>query len=189
MLDGKDLCAAQIAFDGGTPPLFGWISLEPSRPGKQKWGGRLALPREVQALPDGKLGTRLPAKLVKTFELLPWQSKLRESSRYAAEFTLTLPTGDDEVRVSLAPLGDIVFQRHQIRILDATGKCWSELPAILTLKAIRIRIFVDADMVEVFADDRHSLTSRLPAKPGPVRLSAPASSVTTARFAEWRFPK
>lgn len=189
VLDGKDLCAAQIAFEGGTPFLFGWIPLEPARPGKQKWGGHLALPREVHALPDGKLGTRLPAKLVKTVERLPWQSELRESSRFAAEFTLTMPAGDDEVRVSLAPLGDIVFQRHQIRLLGTAGECWSELPVALTSEPIPMRIFVDADMVEVFASDRHSLAARLPAKAGSVRLSAPASSVTALRFAEWRFPK
>jgi hypothetical protein len=85
MLDGKDLCAAQIAFDGETPILFGWIPLAPAKPGSQTWGGHLALPREVHVLPDGKLGTRLPAKLDKTFKRLPWQSEFGEWSRLVTD--------------------------------------------------------------------------------------------------------
>lgn len=70
--------------------LFGWIPLTPARPGKQHWGGHFALPREVYALPDGKLGTRLPAKLTKTFERLPWQREVGEW-RKLVEFTLSMP--------------------------------------------------------------------------------------------------
>lgn len=190
VLDGKDLCAAQIAFEDETPILFGWIPLEPARPGKQKWGGHLALPREVHVLPDGKLGTRLPAKLMQTIERLPWQEEVDEWSRFVADFTLTLPQGADEVRISIAPLGEIVFQRDHLRILDAVGECWSELPIDLrTAQPNAVRVFIDGDMVEVFADDRYSLAARLPAQKEPVRLFGPAPAVTVLRFAEWRLPQ
>jgi hypothetical protein len=54
-LDGEDLCAAQVAFDGARWILAGWIPLTTGR----TWGGHLGLPREVYALPDGSLAARL----------------------------------------------------------------------------------------------------------------------------------
>lgn len=78
VLDGRHNWAAQVAFDGETPLLFGWIPIEPALAGApKKWGGHLALPREVYALPDGSLACRLAPKLRKQLAKLPWQ---RESS-------------------------------------------------------------------------------------------------------------
>jgi hypothetical protein len=189
MLDGKDLCAAQIAFEGETPILFGWIPLDPAKPGKQTWGGHLALPREVHALPDGKLGTRLPAKLGKTFERLPWQSEIGEWSRLVAEFTLTIPENTKEARVSIAPLGEIVVRREQLRILDTSGECWSELPVDLPMaKPITVRVFIDGNIIEVFMHDRYSLAARLPSSPGPARFSLQSAAVSSMRSSEWRLP-
>jgi sucrose-6-phosphate hydrolase SacC (GH32 family) len=56
-LDGGDLRAAQVYFDGVRYRLMGWI---PYRPGNV-WGGSLNLPREVYQLEDGSLGTRFDA--------------------------------------------------------------------------------------------------------------------------------
>ena len=58
-LDGKHFCPGRTAFDGTRRLLFGWIpkSILPS--GAQHWGGHLALPRELYALPDGRLAVRL----------------------------------------------------------------------------------------------------------------------------------
>lgn len=190
VLDGKDLCAAQIAWDGETPLLFGWIPLTPAKPGNQPWGGHLALPREVHALPDGRLGTRLPGKLLKHFEQLPWQREAGAWSHFVAEFTLTLPEGTDEVRISLDPLGEILWQRDHLRILDAAGECWSELPIDLPKgRLLKVWLVVEDDMVEVFVHDQYSLAARLPAKKGPVKLSIPSASVKSSRFSEWRLPR
>lgn len=62
-LDGKDLCAAQVASDGRRLLLFGWVPLRASSPGNQHWGGHLALPREVYPLAHNVLATRLPESL------------------------------------------------------------------------------------------------------------------------------
>lgn len=189
MFDGKDLCAAQIAFDGNTPILFGWIPLEPAKPGGQIWGGHLALPREVHVLSDGKPGTRLPAKLVQTLERLPWQRKAGAWSRLAAEFTLEMPAGANQAQVSIPPLGNIVFLRTRLRILDETGECWSELPVDLrATQPVNASVFIDGNVVEVFFHDRYSLAARLPARPGPVMLSAQPPGTTLIRASEWRLP-
>jgi sucrose-6-phosphate hydrolase SacC (GH32 family) len=202
VLDGKDLCAAQIAVDGEKPILFGWIPLMPAQPGKQHWGGHLALPREVYARPDGKLGTRLPAKLTKTFERLPWQSvgdfKVLpqahpiegEWKRLAAEFALSIPDGVGEVRMNVAPLGTVVLDRDHLRIVDHEGKCWSEVPVDLSsTQPFHVRVFVEDNIVELFVDDRYSLAARLPSSEGPLQLSvqcdAAAAQITAMRLCEW----
>jgi len=54
--------------------LFGWIPLNPSHAGKKKsWGGNLAIPREIYALPDGSLARRLPPRLRERLAELPWR--------------------------------------------------------------------------------------------------------------------
>lgn len=194
VLDGKDLCAAQIAFDGETPVLFGWIPLTPARPGKQHWGGHLALPREVHVLPDGKLGTRLPAKLAKTFERLPWQREAGDWKNFAAEFTLTMAEGVNETRMSIAPLGEIVLQRDRLRILDAAGECWSELPANLPAdQPFEVSLFIEDNIVELFVHRRYSLAARLPARDGAIRLVLKASAgevqITKMRFTGLKVPR
>ena len=189
-LDGKDLCAAQIAFDDETPFLFGWIPLKPARPGKQDWGGHLALPREVHTLPDGRLGTRLPAKLVKAFERLPWQNEPGAWNSLAAEFTLSIPESAGETRLSIAPLGEIVLKRDQLRILDASGECWSALPVDLPAAGpLEVRLFIEDNIVEIFIQDRYSLAARLPVSTGPLRFSTQTAGISSMRFSEWRLPR
>jgi sucrose-6-phosphate hydrolase SacC (GH32 family) len=185
-LDGKDLCAAQIAMDGRTPVLFGWIPQEPARPGKQTWGGHLALPREVHLLSDGKLGTRLPAKLRQTFERLPWQPEVTSGKSWIADFTLTLAEAVSEVRISLAPLGAIAVTHDQLSVLDSSGESWSELPISLPVAVpIAVRLFLDGDIVEVFLDDRYTIAARLPEVSQPVTLSLPKTTTILTRFSEW----
>lgn len=206
-LDGKDLCAAQLAFDAGRPILFGWIPLHPARPGSQHWGGHLALPREVHALPDGTLATRLSDKLRQRFASLPWQDlpdlesqdelrlPTRDWTKLALEFQLQMPSGAAPLRLRCDPLGEVVLRREQLEIRDARGESWSTLAVRLPEDvAFPVRLFVEQDMVELFVDDRHSLVARLPATAVPLCISAraPASSprlrLTKVRAAEWRFP-
>lgn len=201
-LDGKDLCAAQIAFDGATPVLFGWAPLTEARPGKQPWGGYLALPREVHVLDDGKLGTRLPAKLVRVLERLAWQPHVDvvlspksqpipgQWQKLAAEFTLQLADLTAEVRLKLPPLGEVVMKAGRLAILDGSGECWSELSVDLPAgKPLSVRLYVDGGIVEVFVADHYSLVARVPSREGAVGLSmevaVSGAEVTKLRVSEW----
>lgn len=198
-LDGKDLCAAQIAFTGDTPVLFGWIPLEPAQPGKQHWGGHLALPREVYTLPDGSLGTRLPERFVKLLAALTWQSKgdftvtskphLLEGGwkNVVAQFDLNISDPHHETRVQFAPLGEVVITHRSLRIEDGKGQCWSELPATWSTRGkIAMHLFIEDNIVEVFADNRWTLAARLPRQAGESRLSfcsdSPTASVQNLRL-------
>jgi len=183
-LDGKDLCAAQVAFDGRTPLLFGWVPLTPARPGRQHWGGHLALPRELTVLPDGSLATRLPKRLRETLANLHWHTvpdfqttsdPHRIKGRWsdlAAVFELHMPPSAEAVRVRIDPLCEVVLQRRRLRILDADGQAWSERDArIPSDRAVTVRLFVERDIVETFVAERFSLVARVPPRDGPRRMS------------------
>lgn len=143
-------------------------------------------PSAFYVRPDGKLGTCLPKQILTHLEKLPWQSKPGEWDRSVAEFTLQMPEGTNETRLSIAPLGEIVLKRDQIRILDAAGECWSELQADLsTTQPLTVSVFADGGIVEVFVNQHYSLAARLPAKVGHVRFSPKPAAVTSARFSEW----
>lgn len=59
-LDGSNLAAANVGFDGQRWLLMGWIPLTTTAAhGHYTWGGHLALPRELVQFVDGSLGTRL----------------------------------------------------------------------------------------------------------------------------------
>jgi sucrose-6-phosphate hydrolase SacC (GH32 family) len=192
VLDGKDLCAAQVAEEDGRLFLFGWIPLEPAQPGKQTWGGHLALPREVYALQDGRLGTRLPARLAEKIAKLSWHDFQPENSwlSLAVDFSLLIR---EETRMEIAPLGQVSFRQDGIRVLDAAGECWSKLETGLSnSQPVHIQVFVEDNIVEVFADGRFSLAARLPRQAGRLKLRfhpAPSSQhLTKIRVSEWGQP-
>ena len=162
-LDGKDLCAAQVAFNDEIPLLFGWIPLLPARPGKQTWGGHLALPREVYALPDGMLRTRLAERVAKAFDALEWTSHLGSWRSMIAEFSVKLPSDGKAIVIGMQPLGEVVISTKKIQIRDGKSECWSELEVELPADtAFDVSVVVDVDIVEVFAAGKHSLAARLP---------------------------
>jgi sucrose-6-phosphate hydrolase SacC (GH32 family) len=74
-LDGKHFCPGRTAFDGTRRLLFGWIpkSILPS--GAQHWGGHLALPRELYAMPDGRLAVRLEPSVAERIRGEAWFPK------------------------------------------------------------------------------------------------------------------
>lgn len=176
-LDGKDLCAAQVARDDkGRLLLYGWIPLTPATAERQHWGGHLALAREVHVLPDGSLATRLAPDIADTLEKLAWTTHRGDSRtliescrRFGASWTLPSP-GETPSRLDFAPLGFVEFSKDGIRICDAGETCWSALEA-RAQGDFEIRVFVEDDRVEVFADGRHSLCARLPAADQPIKVS------------------
>lgn len=177
VLDGKDLCAAQIASDSkGHLRLYGWIPLTPATAEKQHWGGHLALVREVHALPNGSLATRLAPEVTSAIDQLVWQTHRHDSSvliesceRFGASLTIH-PPEEQAFRLKMAPLGFVDFSKDQIRICDASGVCWSSLK-VRWRGEMSVRVFVEEDRVEVFADDRYSLCARLPKAPPPMKLT------------------
>ena len=140
----------------------------------------------MHLLSDGKLGTRLPAKLSQTFEHLPWQHEIIPAKSWIADLKIALPEATSEVRISLAPLGEVVVTRDQLSVLDFSRESWSSLPIALPRAShITARVFIDGNMVEVFLDDRYTLAARLPEVSRPVTLALPKTNAVLTRFSEW----
>jgi hypothetical protein len=178
--------------------------MTPTWQGKQNsWGGHLTLPREIYALPDGSLGTRLPRKLQQRLAELPWHELpdfpitfqprpfggvgTRDQPDIATEFKLQMPMATKAVRVGIAPLGEIVVEHAGLRILDAAGEVQGEIETDIPADpAVPICVFTEADMVEVFVNNRYSLVARLPAREGARRLTVHSdgtgASVSMARI-------
>lgn len=180
-LDGKDLCAAQIARDEkGRFMLYGWIPLKPATAEKQHWGGHLALAREVYALPDGSLATRLAPEIAKIIDKLVWmpasvatELPKKSSRRFGARCKLSFPPGCQGVfELRFPPLGKVVYSANHLGIQDASGVSWSESElAPPPARSWDFSVLVEDDRVEVFGAGRHSLCARLPAAKSPTHVS------------------
>lgn len=179
-LNGEDLCAAQVAFDGKRWLMWGWI---PQSWSGNQWGGHLSLPLEVYALKDGMLATRLEKSISKKIrgELL-WNSGNMKSDgsnsfdvpgyydRFDIEFKiaadktdiyLSIGEGKDEVCI------EVNRSQNALRIvapgisdggyifssMDVDGEWMSE--------AQTVRVLAEEDIVEVFLGDRYSLCARI----------------------------
>ena len=193
MLDGRDVCAAQLGFDGETPVLFGWIPSCVSASEQPTWGGHLSLPRVVYARPDGTLGTRLHpgvGRLIRGAPLYAHEDAALTAqpvhlpgdwSFTNAEMTVDLPPASAGARISLdSPSGasaEIVIDRRRERlaIQTADGTIWARLSiAIGGETTLPLRVIVDGDIVEVFLLDRYSLAARLPQSVEHFSLTASA---------------
>jgi len=222
-LDGSNLNAGSIGFDGKRRLLFGWIPLTTIEAhGQLTWGGHLALPREVYQLPDGALGTRLEPEVgrrIRGEKLFPDGSKeLRPETgswRIAGEavfegpedygqatlpgtyaridMDLTLVSGASNTLAGvmltdthLAWPIEIALDRAACRLVVMARwhrldrKVYSELPIASCEGIHRMRVIIEADIVEVFLDDRYSLAARIPneLRSASVHLFAEGASMT-----------
>lgn len=192
LLDGKDLCAAQVAFDGSVWVLMGWIPDKPAQRGNQTWGGHLALPRELFAEPDGRLGCRLHHAIS---EAIRGESLLPQTLTYASDgdstrpLSVTLPAQGVDIDVRwkrsdeasswkgsfsrvVEAVGEVnrvevLLESNLIQIRDDQGVVWSELPLDASQlpsndSEVEIRLLVDRDILEVHVSKSRSIVARVP---------------------------
>lgn len=191
LLDGKDLCAAQVAFDGQAWVLMGWIPDVPARRGNQAWGGHLALPRELFATESGRLDCRLHRSILERLrgELLVSQSSGESvAASQPLEMSVELPSSSLDIEViwerategaswvasfqtesTAGQVGSIhvSIESDRIQIRDDHDEVWSELPLevgeiVDEEQRVEIRMIVDHDILEVHLSNSRSLVARVP---------------------------
>ncbi|MBL8892880.1 MAG: hypothetical protein JNL67_23080 [Planctomycetaceae bacterium] len=190
VLDGKDLCAAQVAHDGNSWVLMGWIPDTPARPGNQAWGGHLALPREIFSRDHGRLGSRIHSSIREKIRgsrlkvtrstpemvdqashgiVLPqlavdieivWKPNENQKNWRGRFFQTAKPTG-------AVHTVDVVIEGDRMRILDNQGTVWGELPTdllgtVAQEASVATRILIDRDILEVHVSNTYSLVARVP---------------------------
>lgn len=183
--------------DKGRRILFGWIREQ--RPCREQllsgWSGALSLPRVVSILPDGCIGV----EPVQDLELL--RGTLEEEqdvglvgySFSPGEMQLGVPSSDHlEI---LLEISDIKAQRIGVIlpggeriVLDLEQGKLADSPFELKERHLRLRIFVDGSIVEIFANGRFSKTERFyhPKKDWKtVRVFCEDGGIFVERFSIW----
>lgn len=174
-LDGEDLCAAQVAFDGKKNYMWGWI--EKKWEGGD-WGGHLNLPHEVYQLPDGLLGTRLDPEVGdkirgKKLSTLSVQT-LKENA--AVSFEGNYSRADVEATLKLTgstaniQIGEVKIQLNAGNSFISVNKDENDptqyfatyrVPEGALNGDVKVRIIAEEDMIEVFVNDRYALCARV----------------------------
>lgn len=205
-LDGEDLCAANMGWNGENWIMFGWIPLlDGPAHGTYVWGGHIGFPREIYQLADKSLGTRLERSFANSIrgELIFNSNKDRVVprignwradspkwvlengyglaqldglfSRYDLTLTVSLesPTGYGGVRIA-GPDGknrvEVVVDHSSGKLMvrndyeEGHGTPYAKIELASNEVNYSMRVIVEADMVELFVNDRYSLAARIPVK-------------------------
>lgn len=182
LLDGEDLCAAQLTPRGDHWLLFGWIPLNYR---DQEWGGDLNLPREVYLLPDGRLGSRLEPAFAQRIQGETTDEALRPSA--SEDFGMTAfaqrRRRNFGIHADFAPAAEgvqgVIIDRDNgiaaeldraarvLRIVSRGDGRETFVFSVLTLddgvdgRPLHIHALYDEDIVEVFVNDRYALCARV----------------------------
>ncbi len=187
-LDGGDFYAPQSMRDGDRHLTWGWLPevREPSAQWEAGWSGALSLPRVITTGPDGRLRQRPAAELAglrnrrylddASLALAAGDRRRLGASGRTLELSLEIDLrGADAVELSAFESPDR-RERTPIRY-TAEGELLvdrersSEDPRVATgVQRLRVgdpgepltlRCFLDGSVIELFANDRHCLTSRV----------------------------
>jgi len=179
-LTSEDVCAAQVAQKGDSFYVFGWI---PKQYDAGFWGGHISLPTEVYQLEDGRLGARMSQD---TTQLIRGERYLErnEASEIGAEETVcfSLERRSDIV-VDFLLNGekltlDYADKKLEIEIVKKEGESAARVVFNhMTLSEIELddeqlklqgtlRIISEADMLEIYINDRYYLPARIGVKLG-----------------------
>lgn len=179
-LTSEDICAAQVAQRGDRFYVFGWI---PKQYDAGFWGGHINLPTEVYQLEDGRLGTRMPQD---TTELIRGESyfcmdgaadiSTEEPYRFSAERRsdiqldfllkgerLALSYAGKKLELEIVKKEDgcaarVIFNHMTLSEIELDGEQLEERGTL--------RVISEADMLEIYINDRYYLPARIGVKLG-----------------------
>jgi len=187
LLDHGDFYAPQSMVDGDRYLLWGWLpeARDVSAQWDAGWSGALSLPREIDLGPDGRLRQRPARELTRLRE----DTFLREASRELTagqewdlgrgrylELTATVglvdadavelvafasPDGEEETRVRYTAESELVVDRHDASADPEATSDAQRMPITPYDDPLQLRAFFDGSVVELFANERHCLTSRV----------------------------
>ncbi|TYL38762.1 sucrose-6-phosphate hydrolase [Natronococcus pandeyae] len=165
---------------------WGWVKPDrsPAAQWDAGWSGTLSLPRQVDLDTDGKLRQRPAPELTELREShayggeavlederqrLPVDSRsfeLRAEIQLddASEFGLTVresPDSEEETLIRYTRESDVVVDRSASTTDPRASDTPVSMPVTPVDGALSLRVFVDGSVVELFANERHCLTTRI----------------------------
>lgn len=194
-LTSEDICAAQVAPKGDAFYLFGWI---PKQYDAGFWGGHVNLPTQVYQLEDGLLGARMDEE---TTDLIRGERYFELDSakdvRPGSSVALTAAKRCD-IEVDFLLEGetltlDYAEKKLQIEITKKEGKGVAKVIFNhMTLSEMEldeeqlesrgtIRIISEADMLEIYMNNRYYMPARIGVKLGEEQISIESDAATIYR--------
>jgi len=201
LLDHGDFYAPQSLWDGDRHLTWGWLpeTRDVSAQWNAGWSGALSLPRVVSVGPDGHLRQR-PAEEVTQLRTdsvaTPDVGTLRAGDRYALGETTRAMELELEValvdasafELSVFESADrsegtpIRYTREGELIVDRTASSRRDVgsaePQRMAVpphdEPLSLRVFLDGSVIELYANERHCLTSRVYPDPESVGVSIAA---------------
>ncbi|MBC7218096.1 MAG: GH32 C-terminal domain-containing protein, partial [Candidatus Caldatribacterium sp.] len=177
--------------------LFGWV--REKRPSREQilsgWSGALSLPRVITILPNGLLKIEPAQEL----ELLRGEHEELENkglvgySLSPGELRLNVPSASHlEILLEISDINakriGVMLPGGENVILNLEEEKLAESPFKLTEKNLRLRIFIDGSIVEIFANDVFSKTERwyFPKEiTKTVKIFCEEGSIFVRRFSIW----
>jgi beta-fructofuranosidase len=179
-----------FASHAGRRIVFGWVSEGRSQAAQQEagWSGAMSLPRELfintvgavamrpiaelQALRQGHIAWRGLA--IKAAQLMPLDEVVGDSLELIVEINPSRrgscgllvrrsPDGAEETRISYnLELGQLVLNRTRSSLDAQLDQASHAAPLTLVAgEPLRLHIYLDCSIIEVFANDRVTITSRI----------------------------
>ncbi len=171
-LDGDDLCAAQVATDGNSYHMWGWI---PKSSSGGSWGGHLNLAREIYQTNDGSLGVKLDSSVgnkIRGRELTNIPSTTLEANNVAT-FKGLYNRLDIDLKIrlnsstTLISIGSSVIKvdgnKNELRIYKGSAaQDFSSiiLPSGALTSLTNLRIIAESDIIEIFVNNKWALSAR-----------------------------
>ena len=187
-IDNSFFAPESLLDDRGRRIMWAWAKDRPDFKlrADRDWSGTMSLPRVLSLAPDGTLRMQVPEEL----ERLRYNGQKLENLTVAAdselkldlrgdsfELRLTIDPGDARqcgVKVRTSPGGEeetLIFYDAQEKKLKIDTRKSSLTDKVKTVEAgpfelpggepLRLRIFVDKSIVEVFANDRQAVMRRI----------------------------
>jgi len=186
-LDDGDFYAPQsLRTDDGRVLTWGWIweARDESAQWDAGWSGALSLPREIELADDGTVRQRPATELESLRERhvhegsrsLRSERELLDTSGMAFELSAEIklddaeafeivvgesPDGEERTPIRYTRDSQLVVDRSHSSLDDHTSKTPDRMPISPIDEPLSLRLFVDGSVVELFANERHCLTTRI----------------------------
>jgi len=211
----KSYFAPEAMIDGkGRQLLWTWLHFDPPNSEAFGWCGVYALPRVLWLAKDGTLGIAPPPELEKlrlncicrdkSFLSAGQRLELTGISGESAEIELEVPaeaaarlrlkvrcgkdaSGGAEIRYD-ASARELVFDASAVPLRGGAEAIERAPFALRAAEPLKLRVFVDRSVVEVFANDRQAICRRIYPRGDDTRrlyLSAAEGEVPFAKLRAW----
>ncbi|MFW5974157.1 MAG: glycoside hydrolase family 32 protein, partial [Natrialbaceae archaeon] len=214
-LDPGDFYAPQSLDDGDRYLTWGWIkeARDESAQWDAGWSGALSLPRVISLGADGHIRQRPAEELTalrtdqlhhtKSTTLRPDTEPRRFDGSRHLEFDCTVrlddaaavelgvlesPDGEERTVIRYTREGELIVDRSNASLDERTETESQQITVTPYDEPLSLRGFVDGSVLELFANERHCLTSRVyPTRPDSTGLSMAAEGgrATVEELSVW----